>query len=152
MFFRRRKNKNVPADDKVAGRIAGWMILVQRRWAVMMSKLVSRIPIRKKKWMVILFAGICCSYSLFLIAGSITGRMHSGFNVQSIQRPKYVVQPGDDSVKVLLSRPEKLKMQRFVKFMDSLQKTESGKIIYDSIQRYRPGLLDSVLQILRYEK
>lgn len=38
----------------------------------------------------------------------------------------------------------------FLKWMDSLKNDATGKILYDSICRVRPGLLDSAREVERY--
>ncbi|MBS1665182.1 MAG: hypothetical protein JST68_29320 [Bacteroidetes bacterium] len=41
-------------------------------------------------------------------------------------------------------------IRQFLHWMDSLQSTPSGRSIYDSIRRTRPGLLDSARQAEKY--
>ena len=147
----RKKKKPIPNDqpDKVASRVASGLWQLQRRWAQFMSRLEARLPFRKQKWMVILFALCLSSYSFYLIIDSFTGQHRSPFTVQSIRRPAYVTQPGPEErfTDVKISVQEQSKINRFIRYMDSLQHSVTGKATYDSIVRTRPGLMDSIQQL-----
>lgn len=135
--------------EKVANKIVTGIKMLHQRWADMMQKVSNKIPLRKRKWMVILFVLGAGGYSLYLVALSISGPHRQGLHITSIKSPKYITSPGDINNKKVGRIPEHeyKKIQAFKNYMDSLGRTIKGSIIRDSIIQTRPGLLDSVQQI-----
>lgn len=67
--------------------------------------------------------------------------------IEKMSFPKYV--RGGDSISTfdpvpVLTEKQYRNIQRFKKYMDSLQTSKAGKIKFDSIMKARPGLMDSV--------
>ena len=154
MFWRKQFQKKERLDDqpvkeKMAGAIVMSILKLQRCWVVFMQWIAGKLKVRKKKWMVMVFVVCSGGCSLFIIAGSLSGAHHRGLHITSIRSPKYVTRAGDE--KILSPRPgstsEISALRRFRFYMDSLAATKSGHLIYDSILRLRPGLMDSVTQL-----
>lgn len=65
--------------------------------------------------------------------------------VKSIAVPDHVLIPEQESPKErALTRTEIRHIKSFRRYLDSLQQSDNGKAVYDSIVRHRPGLLDSL--------
>jgi|SRR6218665_1153422 len=151
MFRRKKKTPTVesPVKDKVAGKIVTATLKIQQHWAAAMQSIAERIPVKKRKWMVILFILIGGGYSFYLIASSLSGSHHQGLKITSIKTPKYITNAGDSLIQSagLIPESEYKKIKQFKNYMDSLNKSVAGKRIADSIMKARPGLLDSVIKL-----
>ncbi len=65
--------------------------------------------------------------------------------VQPVKPSGHVLQPDKEPVgAVMLTKEEIRNIRAFRRHLDSLQQTATGKRVYDSIARHRPGLLDSL--------
>ena len=74
-----------------------------------------------------------------------------GVRIQTIKIPTHTIIPGNDwNDEAILIGPELNRIKSFRRYLDSLQQTQEGKAVYDSIARFRPGLLDS-LAFIEYQ-
>lgn len=74
-----------------------------------------------------------------------------GIRIQTMKVPAHTIIPRNDrNDEAILTDRELDRIKAFRRYLDSLQQTEEGKAIYDSIARYRPGLLDS-LAFIEYQ-
>lgn len=97
---------------------------------------------------------LTCGLVLFcLVFGGISGfaiwhSLHSSpgdLPIQPVKVPAHsVLQRGGLPDETTLTNRQTERLRQFRLYLDSLQQTQSGKVIYDSIARYRPGLLDSL--------
>ena len=60
--------------------------------------------------------------------------------------PAYTNQSGNERLKNdnIISKEEYEDIQAFKLYMDSLQSSSKGKVLYDSIMQARPQLMDSI--------
>lgn len=150
-LFKKQKNKgecntNSPSvSDKVAGKIAGAGILIQRTFAEGMNKIFRNMNNKKLKVFLILFCLCAGGYSIYLTINAITGpeRKQKSFKVDQVDVPKHFDKTGDEIMPESYVDEETFyKIQGFKKYMDSLKQNKSMQ--YDSILQARPGLMDSV--------
>lgn len=140
-MFKRKRNKEgkVPGDnwtDKAAGKIAGAGIKLQTKFSNAMNKLVSKMPQKKLKAVLVVFCVLSGGFSIYLAAHAIFGtdKKQPSFEVKQMDVPKHYnrtgseVNEGDQRISEEIYRD----IQEYKRYMDSL-----GKPI-------RPGLMDSI--------
>lgn len=149
-LFKKQKNKedkevNSSMSDKVAGKIAGAGIRLQRKFAEGMNKIFKDMTTKKLKSFLILFCLFGGGYSIYLTANAITGsgKTQKTLKVDQVDVPKHFDESGDEIMPEAYVDEETFnKMQEFKQYMDSLQ--QSGNKLYDTIMQARPHLMDSV--------
>lgn len=151
-LFRNRK-PGITASEPNAlalGMQAGFKRL-QDGWAKWMTKHTAKFS--RRTWMVllILFVLSTATYNVYLAATSFTGEKGGAITITPIKKPKHATEAGDANTgAALVSEAEYDRIQKFRMYMDSLARSPSGKILYDSITHQRPGLMDSVWFIENY--
>lgn len=136
-------------QEEVAYRIVSVCIRFQKKSAALMQHYTEQLPRNGKLIMFFLFCIIGGSLSLYLIASSMMHGSASSFTITHFKATPFAGKSGDENTKasVIVTKAEYEKIQRFRLYMDSLARSPSGKKNYDSILKYRPGLMDSVLFI-----
>ena len=155
MLFSFRKNKihdaakANAAQEKIAKRIVSLCISFQKQWADLMQHYTDKLTRKSKLMMIILFCIIGGSLSLYLIASSMMRGSTSSFTINHFKANPFVGKSGDENTKasVIVTKTEYKKIQHFRLYMDSIARSPSGKKVYDSILKHRPGLMDSALFI-----
>lgn len=91
----------------------------------------------------ILFAG---GINIFLITKSFQTDEKVVFSITPIHKPKYLTQTGEElrNTDLRVSKKEYLHINNFLRYMDSLERSPTGRRVYDSILLNRPGLMDSI--------
>ena len=119
---------------------------IQRKWAAYLNHNTEQYSKRSKQ--------ICLAFFCLLAGGgsisvAIRAIEHpSGkLRIEKMSVPKYAM--ARDTVSAfqptaVLTKKQYRNIQRFKKYMDSLQTTKTGKVKYDSILNARPGLIDSI--------
>lgn len=152
-LIRKRKTKDLDkgnaAQERLASSIVSSCIRLQQRWANFMQCHTERLSRNGKLTLLSLFCLIAGSLSIYFITNSLLSRRASSFTVAPVTNPPNAGKSGDENTKalVIVSNSEYEKIQRFKRYMDSLARSPSGKILYDSIRNNRPGLMDSILLI-----
>lgn len=150
-LFRKRKKKegDVGVSDKVAGKIAGFGMALQNRFAATMNKLFEKMNYKRLKIWLVVFCICCGGYSIYLLVDAI---MRPATNQQSIKIdpvkvPRHYNNTGDEMLTPDNAVDEETfqKIQAFKKYMDSLKLTANKQ--YDSILVARPYLMDTVLML-----
>lgn len=147
------KKKNNEADDnkktisdKVADKIAGAGIKIQKAFANKMNKLFEKMSGKRIKIVLIFFCVTAGGYSLYLLANSIFKKENKQqvFKIEQVDVPKHFDKTGDETIMPEAAIDEQTynQIQDFKKYMDSIQ--IHSKKEYDSILINRPGLLDSI--------
>ena len=134
------------AQDRMAKHIVAWCIRLQERWATFMQKQTERLSGNGKLIVLSLFCLVAGSLSIYLIATSLMGYPAVSIKISSIKAPLYSARSVDHDTKssIIITREEYQRIEHFRHYMDSLATSSSGKPIYDSILKQRPGLMDSV--------
>lgn len=152
-LFRKRKSessiKKNDTQERLANSIVSACIRIQQKWADFMQRHTERFSRNGKLIILSFFCLSAGGLSLYLIGSSVSSRKASSITVIHLKKPSYAGKSGDENTKalVLVSKTEYEKVQRFRHYMDSLTRSPSGKILYDSILIHRPGLMDSVMII-----
>ncbi|MDQ6609866.1 MAG: hypothetical protein M3Y85_08600 [Bacteroidota bacterium] len=147
-----KTKKDNAVQERIANIIVSKCIVMQKRWAVFMQESLERLSVNGKKYVLICYCVLFGGFSIYLIGENVRGSNKKLFTVTSIKAPSHLLETGEPKKKLfgvsaLIPDLEYKKIQRFKNYMDSLVKTKKGKILFDSILRSRPKLLDSVIQI-----
>lgn len=142
-----RDEQNKPTiSDKVAGKIAGAGIKIQKLFAEKMNNIFMKMETKRLKALLVLFCLCAGGYSIYLIADSIISpnKNQSGLKIQQMDVPKHFDKTGDESLnpEAYVDEETFQRLQQFRVYMDSLKRNKSSE--YDSILQARPGLMDSV--------
>ncbi|ALM50167.1 hypothetical protein AMR72_15455 [Flavobacterium psychrophilum] len=145
-FWKKKKQETAP------GPVAFWLMEKKRNvkewWVKQMVNLSSKLSISQQKILFIVICIFCCGYSSFLILqGFSVINDTKAIPINSIARP--------DSRKPIIKKEdhksgEIARIRYLLSIMDSLKDNPSGKPQYDSIVRYRPGLLDTLKKLEEY--
>lgn len=143
------RKRNKKAEDRVTrkqNKSSKWLLLwkrAQSAWADWMQKKTTNMS--QRTLVVLLFLFISCSIVLncFILTGHF---IQSDLEYGTVSQPVNLYHLEDNS-KSLSVEQELAQMRDFRRYMDSLNLSPQGKLIYDSIVSAHPGLLDSVKQI-----
>lgn len=147
-----KKRKRIDDQDQTATRYASvkrlvaWLLAHQRSCADSMQRRSERFSATGKLVLLSLFCLSASSISIYLVASSLSGKTGKVISVPAIKTPAYTARAGDENTRstVLISREEYQRIEHFRRYMDSISQSLTGKFIYDSIVRQRPGLMDSL--------
>ncbi|MGN6214467.1 hypothetical protein [Parafilimonas sp.] len=151
-LFRRRKEKKADSKPNAIskGMQAGYKRL-QGCWAIWMMKRTENFSHRTWVVALILFVLSGSTYSTYLAVNAFTGKKSNAITITPIKKLKHATETGEVHIEAAdLSEAEYTRIKRFRVYMDSLARSPSGKILYDSITNQRPGLMDSVRFIENY--
>ena len=124
---------------------------LQRRWVKWMAKHTANFSRRTWKIILILFMMFGGGYSGYLTVSGLVEKANKPFSLARIKKPAHLSEPADVRVPIPgLSEIEYARIRIFRMYMDSLARSPSGKVLYDSIAHSRPGLMDSVRLVERY--
>lgn len=148
-FFRNKKKANPvvsnDAQDRIARSMVNRCLQWQRKWADWMQNKTESLSGKGKTIALFCFCLLAGGYSIYLIAISLVAKQNISLSITSIYKPQYVPRSGKEQVMgASISKEDYLRVHRFKTYMDSLARSPTGKIIYDSILISRPGLMDSV--------
>lgn len=134
------------AQDRMAKNIVVWCIRQQQRWAAFMQRQMECLSGRGKLIALFLFCLVAGSLSIYLIVSSLSGKSSASVSVSRIKAPLHTGKTGDENTRsaIVITKQEYQRIERFRHYMDSLARSPSGKPLYDSILKQRPGLMDSV--------
>lgn len=144
-FTRRIKVPKEGRSDVFAGRIVNMITLIQKSWAGWMSKKINRLSDWAKWALLVSFCITSVAVSVWIAFIGFSENKQSAIKINRIKTPATIYPDEVSESKINQKVQDNIKRFRF--FMDSLAHSPSGKKQYDSILRYRPGLLDSVTQL-----
>lgn len=145
-LFSKRKESNVETKSNalIKGMQVGYL-WIQERWANWMIRRTKNFSHRTWVTLLILFVLSMSTYSIYVVANAITRRSRNAISITSIKKPDHVTETGEAPIEgAEISESEHNRIKKFRLYMDSLVRSPSGKIRYDSITSQRPGLMDSV--------
>ena len=148
LFKNRQKEKravDTSNQDRIAKMIVVKTIFLQRQWATFMQHHSRRLS---RKWQSVILSLFCfCAggCSIFLIAKSLTGNHTLSFRITQIKNSLFEKGRNEKvSNDEMITREQHEKIENFRRYMDSLARSPSGKILYKNILRSHPGLMDSL--------
>jgi hypothetical protein len=131
-------------SEKIAKLISDKLLNLQKKFAEKMTTYTAGHSLQSLKAFFIVVCSIAIALSTWTIIDS--------FKTKGVQyKPrvshiKFTIPPeGKKEIPVIVSKKEFMRLQNFKRWMDSLR--NSRVTVYDSIQRVRPGLLDSLTKI-----
>jgi len=146
-LFRNKMNNSQPAMANMAAGLNKKVIDCKIRFAAMLTKKTQNWSVRKWKLFLIIFCVVSAGISGYTIIDSLSGsKTAHDYTVLPFLVPKYSTKP-DGLQKLpgyIISEREYDRLRQFDHYMDSIGNTQSGKPTYDSIVKYRSGLLDSI--------
>jgi hypothetical protein len=152
-MFLFRKNK-VTHENKTTDRIAAKAVkaitTVQTKFAITMSKIFIKTPVKKIKGFLIVFCLLNGGLSIYLVYTALSDpETNQSITVTPIKTLKHFDKAGDENVstETIVDERTYSEVVRFKNYMDSLQQYKSK--IYDSIMQTRPGLMDSGQMLIR---
>jgi len=148
-------DETIAGDDKVAGRIARFIIRVQNAFSVFMTRRTEHLSARSFKTLLIIFLITGGALNVWFVVEGLNNKTGRQKDLQAgrIQVLKNI--DGETVKKLVIDGPASKQyehLQWYVGFMDSLKADRNGHIIYDSLMQMRPGLLDSIRMLLRKYK
>ena len=149
LFKRKEKEQNAAkssASDKVAGKIAGFIVKVQTKFADVMNRNFSGISTKRMKIFLFLFCLVSGGLSIYYIVNTVFShdKKNNSFKIDQVNVPMHYDKTGDELThpQIFVDDETMKNIESFKQYMDSL-KTKSTKQ-YDSIMLERPGLMDSI--------
>lgn len=145
----RFRNKVVKEKTQVNPTLRMVMLYVNSRMHGLsdyLQKQSNKLSMKAKKISLFFFCLLFCSLSIrALLKGFFYNK--NSIAVRSITVPAYVGLPNNDlrSDRNIISLNELEHIEAFKKYLDSLNASQSGKRLFDSIMIVRPHLLDSIL-------
>lgn len=141
-----RKNKEIQISPK-------YYLLVQDKWAKKMSSLTSNLSRKSLVFYLTLFVIITGSINIYNVYDGFSSKEREGierrinYNHLIVTKPKF--NKADERV---LPKAEFENITRFNFYLDSLKQSKKGQKVFDSINNYRPRLLDSLEFMTNYYK
>lgn len=125
-MFRKKKLKENPLQDKVAGKIASGLIWLQTIIADRMNKL------KNLKAILIGFCVISSGLSIYFLVDAIIAKPNQSLKIDPIRMPQHFDKSGDEVMESAMPEDIYQQIQEYKKYMDSIG------------QPIRPGMMDSI--------
>lgn len=150
-FFSKHKanhkkvNHNL-AQDMLAQSWVNRCLRLQHKASLFFQGRSEKLSLSSKRLIVIAFCLISFSSCVYLVIKSLLNNNPANLSIAPIRIPKQVAQSDSRQITVPngVSKDEFQKIKKFRAYVDSLGSSNSGRRVYDSILRYRPGLIDSL--------
>jgi hypothetical protein len=151
MFFRKNKNNQRQVEhnlehDKLAQTWVNRCIKLQHNASSFLQAKSEKLSLKAKRLVAIGFCLISFSSCVYQIVKSFYGNDKVNLSIAAIRVPEQVTQNENREIAPSneVSKNEFKKIKKFRAYIDSLARSNSGRRIYDSIHKYRPGLIDSL--------
>lgn len=152
-LFKRKRSEKASVVFGLMHQAGAFVERKQRRAADYLNKKVARCSKRRLKAGLFFYCLAFGGATAYVIHNSFSGEGRT-VRVESIHVPASAVLPDHKDSLVRWPTPKEIvTIRAFRRYLDSLQQTKEGKLIYDSIVRLRPGLSDSLEMTLElYEE
>src|SRR6266487_1609503 len=147
MLFKRRKNIEEENTTPIAlKKFAEGLNNRLHNYADYLQQKTEHLSMHTRRLSLFVFCLLFGSISICVIIKSFTDKKNS-FSIHSITVPAYADKSNDNLLReqTIISEKEFHRVELFKHYMDSLQKSLTGKYLYDSILKARPHLIDSIL-------
>jgi len=131
------------AKDRAVAKIAGFILLSQRNWANWIGNKFSKMPLKRVRMIAILLGLMLAAVSLHTLYQGIAGKETSMSTVSSktvsvpiVIMPRETLAASDSALCRQIGEIDN--------FLDTLNKTESGRRHLAQIIELHPGILDSL--------
>jgi hypothetical protein len=150
-FLFKNKQKKVPLHansihNKIAVGVVQRCIAAQTRWASYMQRKTEKLSCSAKKYCLLLFCMVSVGCSFYLLTACLRHNTGRDLRISSINVPVHSTESGEENTRsfLLITKKEFQRIERFRRYLDSLGRSERGKILRDRILFTRPGLMDSI--------
>jgi hypothetical protein len=143
-----KSRKTKQAESPLMHHLKLKVLHLQRAFALEMQKLTARLSLSQQKWIAVvlgLLAGACCTS--LVVSGLTKGQAPVLAPVPAISRPVY---PADLPPARKSADRGRENVQQLRGYIDSLRAGGEGRLRYDSIREFRPGLLDTLNILEQY--
>ena len=120
MYWKKRKIKERPVTDKVAGKIANSIIYAQTKFSNNMNKIVSRMTIQRVRIWLIVFCIISGGLSLYFIVSSVVVKPANPIKIERVRMPVNLNRSGDEVMEGTMPVDIYQQIQDYKRYMDSL--------------------------------
>lgn len=149
-LFKKRKTESV-------SKIEIWhklFLFIQSEWAKRMGAITSNLSKGKLICLLGLFVFLTGGFCIHIFLKSFSNVTPNIIKIVSLSKPVDVFEKsfGIRTKPLPISIEEFKRIIGFRVYLDSLKRSPSGNQIYDSIDRCRPGLMDSLVFIENYYK
>ncbi|MCF3109599.1 hypothetical protein LL912_12530 [Niabella sp. CC-SYL272] len=141
IFFRRKPRRETPLTDKAAGYFARNILNAQTKWATYMSRVTANWTPGQKTLALILFCGAVGANSGIALYKVINP---TGERALAAVRTDHIRELRLQARDTLWDRELHKRMQAISFTIDSLSKTDSGRLLIRELKQSRPGLWDSI--------
>lgn len=151
MFWKRKKKESLyQTKSSLFIRLIARINEILVRWAVYLQRETNKLSQKTLKGLLYLFCLFCLSASTYVIISSLREKGNP-FRIEPIQAMPLAKRPIQRST---VSEGEALRIRQLRLSLDSLSKSPSGKVFYDSILKKHPNLLDTLrfLENIYYEQ
>ena len=143
LFKGKKQEKAAEPHIVTVGSLALYKYL-QRLWADRMARHTGTFSRRTWIMVLVLFTLLGSGCSIYLIIHALYGKSGKTVSISRIKKPGHIAETGEADNTATPPGREYERVRQFRVYMDSLARSPSGSIMYDSITRSRPGLMDSV--------
>lgn len=151
LFPKRKESNSEPKPNAISKGIQARYKRLQGSWADWMMRRTEKFSRRTWVVLLVLFVLSVSTYSVYLAMNAFAGKGSNSITITPIKKPKYTTETGEANKEAVeVSEAEYSRIKKFRVYMDSLTRSPSGRILYDSITSHRPGLMDSVRFIENY--
>lgn len=145
MIFRKKTKMRSPtgwAKERAITKIAGFILLSQKKWANWMNTKTSKMPLQRVRLIAIAMGLLLAAVSVHALYQGITGEHSITATRLNAMSTAVVIMPRE----TLASSDSALRRQisEIDEFLDKLQKTDSGRRHLAQIMQSHPGILDSL--------
>jgi multidrug efflux pump subunit AcrB len=151
LFSKRKESNSEPNPNAISKGVQAGYKRLQGGWADWMMRRTEKFSRRTWVVLLVLFVLSVSTYSVYIAVSAFTGKGSNSITITPIKKPKHATETGDASKEAAeVSEAEYSRIKKFSAYMDSLARSPSGQVLYDSITSHRPGLMDSVRFIENY--
>lgn len=123
MMFRRKRNKvpkENPMQDKVAGKIAGFFILLQTKFSNAMDKRFNAIPVKRMKLFLVAFCVVSGGLSIYFLVNALVTKPKPAFKIDQVRMPQHFDRSGDEVMEGVMPEDIYEQIQQYKHYMDSI--------------------------------
>lgn len=147
-LFKKKERAASPATEKVAGRFAASILKIQGRWAAHLNRATANWSPFQKKLALILFCAIMGANSGIALYKGVNAKSDKNAVGLLPDKIKAIDLPQD----TLVNHAIRMRMKVLSMAIDSMSKTDSGRVWLADLKKDRPGLWDSMQMAIRYYK
>lgn len=145
LLFKDKESKQAEANPALERLRVKINALLKKLAAYLLEK-TNQISAKIKLVMLVVFIIASASLSIYVIAASIINTRVEALSVPQIVIPKYNITTEEQrrAAQRLIIQQDYKRIYDLKHYIDSLHQTIAGKHAYDSLNRLRPGLIDTL--------